>query len=384
MVPTYAPSLVLVKGNGCNVWDATGKKYLDFVAGIAVNTIGHAHPAMLHALREQAGRIMHTSNLYYNEVQGQLARRLSMKSLGGKCFFCNSGAEANEALIKLARYWGKDRGRFEIITVAKSFHGRTLTTLTATAQEKVQQGFSPLPPGFKYAELNNIESIQEQITPQTAAVPIEPVQGEGGVNPADEVFMRALRALCTEQGILLLCDEVQTGIGRTGEWFAYEHFGIEPDALSLAKGLGGGFPIGAMITNKKLEDVFQPGTHGTTFGGNPLACAAALAVVDTVEKKKLCQQSEKLGEQIKNRLEKLAEKYDCITEVRGLGLMIGLVMDRPCKELENILLRKGLITVATAGNVIRLVPPLTVSASEVKRALKIIDKGCKEWQQYHE
>jgi predicted acetylornithine/succinylornithine family transaminase len=383
VVPTYAPNMVLVRGHGSYVWDASGKKYLDFVAGIAVSTLGHGHPALVGAIRDQAQRIIHTSNLYYNEVQGKVARLLSIRSLGGKCFFSNSGAEANEAMIKLARLWGSQKGRYEIITVDKSFHGRTMMTLTATAQEKVQTGFSPLPPGFKYAKLNDLESIKEQITPKTVAVMVEPIQGEGGINPATEDFMRGLRTLCDNEGILLLCDEIQTGIGRTGEWFGYQHFGIMPDAISVAKGLGGGLPIGALVTSPKLADVLQPGKHGSTFGGNPLACAAALAVLQTVEKKKLVERAEQLGDLIVKRLEKMAAKYPCITEIRGTGLMIGIVMNRPCKELESILLRNGLITVATAENVIRLVPPLTVSNGEVKRALKMIDKGCKEWQQYH-
>lgn len=382
LIPTYAPGLVLVKGSGSYVWDASGNKYLDFVAGIAVNTLGHAHPSMLKAIHEQARKIIHTSNLYHNEQQAKLARKLSMRSLGGKCFFCNSGAEANEALIKLARLWGREQEKHEIITVANSFHGRTLATLTATAQEKVHQGFAPLPEGFRYAELNNLESVRNQINAHTAAVLIEPIQGEGGINPAAEEFMRGLRSLCDEHDILFLCDEIQTGIGRTGEWFAYQYYGIKPDAISVAKGLGGGLPIGAIVTSNKLSDVLQPGSHGSTFGGNPVSCAAALAVIETVEKKKLYERAEKMGDFLITRLEKLAHKFDCIQDVRGRGLMIGIVMDRPCKDLEGILLRNGLITVATAQNVIRLLPPLTITHGEAKRALKIIDKGCKEWQQY--
>jgi len=365
LMPTYAPSLILTKGKGSYVWDVDGKRYLDFLSGIAVTSLGHNHPALVGAIRKQAGKLIHCSNLYINQPQTQLAEALSRLSLGGKVFFSNSGAEANEGLIKLARYFGTRHGRSEIITVRNSFHGRTLATLTATGQEKVQKGFKPLMSGFKYATLNDLESVKQQINDQTVAVMLEPIQGEGGVVLAEAAFMQNLRQLCDEHGLMLLMDEIQTGIGRTGKWFGYQHFGIEPDAISLAKGLGGGFPIGAVVTNPKYADTFEVGTHGTTFGGNPLACAAGYAVVSTLEKKNGVEHVAKMGELLKKRLQKLVEKYDFIEEVRGEGLMVGLVIDRPAKGLENIITRKGLITLATAERVIRMLPPLTVRASSL-------------------
>ena len=383
VIPTYAPELYLTRGKGSYVWDADGKKYLDFLSGIAVNSLGHKHPSLLKAIKRQCGKIIHSSNLYYNENQPKLAKKLSEHGPGGACFFSNSGAEANEALIKLARYWGGGV-RHEVITVRNSFHGRTLTTLTATGQDKVQKGFHPLPEGFKYAELNDIESVIAKMGPKTAAVLVEPIQGEGGVVPAQRDFIQQLREECSKRDILLMFDEIQTGIGRTGKWFGYQHFDVEPDAISLAKGLGGGLPIGAIVTNEKFAKVLQPGTHGSTFGGNPLSCAAALAVIETIEKKNLIAQSEKLGKLLKTKLEKLKNKYSFIEEITGEGLMLGIRCDQPCKDLERILCRKGLITLATAEKVIRLLPPLTVSASQIRSAAKIIDRGCAEWQIYNQ
>ena len=383
LMPTYAPSLALVRGKGMHVWDINGHKYMDFLGGIAVSTLGHAHPAILSALRKQAGKIIHTSNLYYNELMPQVARVLSLRSLGGKAFFCNSGAEANEALIKLARLWGSGQERHEIITFHGSFHGRTLATLSATGQEKLHQGFAPLPEGFSYAELNDLASVEERIGPRTVAVMIEPIQGEGGIRLVDPVFLRDLRELCSKHRLLLLCDEIQTGMGRTGEWFAYQHAGIVPDAISVAKGLGGGVPIGAIVATPELSTILQPGTHGSTFGGNPLACAAALAVLETLDKKNLVEQAKKHGALLMKRLERIQKKHPAVEEIRGLGLMVGIVMNQPCKELETLLMRNGLITVATAQNVIRLLPPLIVTQAQIKKAVKIIDQGIRQWQEYH-
>jgi acetylornithine/N-succinyldiaminopimelate aminotransferase len=380
VMPNYAPERVLVRGCGSYVWDIHGKRYLDFVTGLAVNTLGHCPPEVVDAIRVQSKTLMHTSNLYYNTLQPRLAEKLSKISLGGKVFFCNSGAEANEGLIKLARLWGSDQGRHEIITFRNSFHGRTLATLTATGQDKVQKGFAPLPEGFKYADLNNIESVKNLISTKTAAVLIEPIQGESGVRPTVHRFMRELRELCSTTGVLLFCDEIQAGIGRTGTWFAYEHGDIRPDAISVAKGLGNGFPIGAVLTSPALSNVFQPGTHGTTFGGTPLACAAALAVLETIEKKHLLESAAEKGDQLLVRLQKLTEKFDFVEEVRGRGLMLGIQCNRPVKELEQIMARRGLITVATSGNVIRLLPPLNVSAAQIKRAVRIIFRSCTEWK----
>ena len=379
--PNYAPSLSLMKGKGAYVWDANGKKYLDFVSGIAVTALGHSHPALVKAMKRQAGRLMHVSNLYYNDQAPFLAKQLcELAGLGGKVFFCNSGAEANEGLIKAARKWGSEQDRFEIITFRNSFHGRTLATLTATGQEKVQYGFAPLPEGFKYAQYNDLESVKAHLTPKTAAVMLELVQAEGGVIPADPEFVKGLAKLCRERNVLLLVDEIQTGVGRTGTMFAWQGYGIEPDAFSLAKGLGGGFPVGAVMMGPKLKDIFQPGSHGTTFGGQPLASAAARAVLDTIADKALDTNAEAMGYMLQTKLKKVVETYSFVRAVRGKGLLVGLLIDRPAKDLEKILTRRGLLTVCTAGNVIRMLPPLTLTARQVKQAVKVIDKACAEWQ----
>ncbi len=380
VMSTYAPGLVLVKGKGAKVWDADGKEYLDFLAGIAVLSVGHCHPKVVKAIKEQAAKLMHVSNLYYNENQPRLAQALSTRSLNGKCFFCNSGAEANEGMIKLARLWGHAQGKFEVISMTNSFHGRTLATITATGQTKYQKGFEPLPTGFVYAEFNNLDSVKAAITEKTAAVLVEAVQGEGGIVPASPEFMKGLRALCDEKNILLLCDEVQCGFGRTGQWFGFQAYGIQPDAFSLAKGLANGFPIGAMVAGPKLSDLFQPGHHASTFGGNPLACAAALATIDVIEQEKLLENAATTGELFKQKLKKLAKKYPFIQDVRGIGLMVGLVCDRPAKPLEVILREKGLISIATHDVVIRFLPPLNVKASQIRQAVKIVEEACAQWQ----
>ena len=376
VMPTYAPTLVLVKGKGTRVWDAEGKVYLDFGSGLAVNSVGHCHRTVTKAIREQAAQLMHVSNLYYNEKQPMLAKRLSEKSLGGKCFFCNSGAEANETLIKLARLWGKAQGKHEILCVRNSFHGRTLSTMAATGQDKVKRGFDPIPPGFAHADLNDIESCRAQLHEKTAAILVEPIQGEGGVFPAKKRFMEQLQQLCQENELLLLCDEVQSGLGRTGNWFGYQAFNVKPDAISLAKGLGGGFPIGAVISGPRLADVFEPGRHGTTFGGTPLACASALAVLDVIEQEHLVENAAVLGEVLRTGLEKLVCKFPFVTEVRGKGLMVGLQLDRPAKELETLCQDQGLLAIATASSVLRLLPPLNVSKTQINKALRILTHAC--------
>jgi predicted acetylornithine/succinylornithine family transaminase len=378
LIPTYAPQLAIVKGSGTHVWDADGKEYLDFMAGIAVLNVGHCHPNVVKAIQEQAATLIHVSNLYFNEKQPQLAKSLSEKAGGGKCFFCNSGAEANEGLIKLARLWGSDKGKFEVITMKNSFHGRTLATLTATGQEKVQKGFAPLPEGFAYAEFNNLESIKNAITEKTAAVLIEAIQGEGGILPADPDFMTGLRALCDEQGILLLFDEVQAGIGRTGKWFGFQNYDVQPDAFSLAKALGNGVPIGAVVASDKVANIFQPGNHATTFGGTPLACAAALAVLDTIEAENLLENAQKMGALLLEKLQAIADKYDWIECARGCGLMVGLVLNDSAAPLQKKLQEKGLLTLATAVRVLRMLPPLTITKEEIEQAVTLIDEACKE------
>lgn len=377
--PNYAPERLFVRGEGTYLWDSEGKRYLDFVAGIAVTCLGHCHPEMVETLATQGARLMHVSNFYYNDQAPYLARDLSEMTLGGKVFFCNSGAEANEGLIKLARKWGAERGRHEIICMRNSFHGRTLATLTATGQEKVQTGFAPLPEGFHHATFNDLDSVKALANARTAAVMVEPVQAEGGVLPADPAFMRGLAHWCREQGILLLVDEVQTGMGRTGICFGYKHFDIEPDAISLAKGLGGGFPIGAVIAGPALQDVFTLGSHGTTFGGQPLACAVARTVLRVFTREKLCLHARAMGELLAERLAPLVERTPYIRELRGLGLLQGLVIDRPAKELAELLAERGLLTVCTAGNVIRMVPPLTVTEAQVLEAVDILTDACADW-----
>jgi acetylornithine/N-succinyldiaminopimelate aminotransferase len=381
VMPTYAPSLVLVRGEGSTVWDADGREYLDFLAGIAVVNVGHCHPGVTAAIREQAGKLVHVSNLYYNETQPRLAQALSERSTGGKCFFCNSGAEANEGLIKLARLHGRPRGRYEVVTMRNSFHGRTLATLTATGQDKVKKGFDPLPAGFALADLNDLDSVRAACTERTAAVLVEAVQGEGGIVPTDHAFLRDLRAFCDERGMLLLFDEVQCGLGRTGAWFGFQQSGVKPDAFSMAKGLGNGFPIGAVVASPEIADTFQPGHHATTFGGNPLGCAAALAVIEAIESEGLLDNAQRIGAMMIEGMCDLAARYEFIESVRGVGLMLGLVCDRPAKPLEQALCREGLITLATAERVIRMLPPLNVTEAEAARALEILDRGCRAWQE---
>lgn len=379
VVPTYTPGVALVKGKGTKVWDAEGKVYLDFAAGIAVLNLGHCHPMVTEAITRQAAELVHVSNLYYNEKQARLAAKLSDLAGGGKCFFCNSGAEANEAMIKLARAWGRDHGKFEIISMRNSFHGRTLGAMAATGQEKIRNGFDPIPAGFHYADFNDLESVAALVSATTAAILVEAVQGEGGVIPATREFMQGLRALCDAKGLLLLCDEVQCGMGRTGKWFAFEHSGIKPNAFSLAKSLGNGFPIGAMVASDSCCDVLQPGSHASTFGGTPLACAAALATISGIEMERLLMKSTKSGALLKGKLEAFVERYEHVVGVRGQGLMLGLVLDVPAKEIVDAMFDIGLITIATAQNVIRIVPPLNVDEEEIEEAIDIMEDALAEW-----
>ena len=379
VVNTYAPNLLLTRGQGCRVWDAAGRSYLDFLGGIAVIQVGHCHPDLVAAIQRQAATLMHVSNLYYNENAPRLAAKLVEKfGAPGRVFFCNSGAEANEGLIKLARLWGHPTGRYEIITMRNSFHGRTLAAITATGQTKYQKGFAPLPAGFVYADYNNLESVRACITDKTAAILVEAVQGEGGVVPATPDFMKGLRALCDEKNLLLFCDEVQCGMGRTGSWFGFQSYAVQADGCSLAKGLGGGLPIGAIVVGPKVAEVFHPGHHASTFGGNPVTCAAALAVIDILEKEHLLENAKRQGDFMMAELKKIASKHPWMVEVRGRGLMIGLVLNRAAKEFEKALMAKGLITIATAENVIRMLPPLTVTEADVREALHIIEEAAGE------
>ena len=376
LMPTYAPSLALVRGEGVRVWDAEGAEYLDFAGGVASISVGHCHPVLVEAIREQSGRLMHVSNLYYNEVQPRLAEAISQRSLGGRCFFCNSGAEANEGLIKLARRWGHGAGRYEVITLEGSFHGRTLATLTATGQQKVKTGFDPLPAGFVTVAYGDLEAVRAAVSERTAAVLVEVVQGEGGVRPLEIAYLEGLRELCDEAGILLLLDEVQTGFGRTGYWFGYQGYGVQPDALSMAKGMGGGFPIGGITAAPALSDILTAGTHATTFGGTPLACAAALAVIDIIETEGLLERARTLGERLRGLLQPLVKRYDWVEAVRGIGLLNGLVLRHPAVHLARRIQEKGLLAIPTAHIVLRLAPPLTVREEDVDRAAAIITEAC--------
>ncbi len=369
--------LSIVRGRGCSVYDAEGREYLDCVAGIAVNALGHAHPDLVTAIEKQARQLIHTSNLYYSEPQVQLARQLVELSFGGKVFFGNSGAEANEAAIKLARKYSTGRfgpERFEIITMKNSFHGRTLATLTATGQDKIQKGFAPLPVGFSYADFNDIASVESRITDRTAAVMIEPVQGEGGVIVATGTFIEQLRDLCTKRQILLIFDEVQTGIGRTGTMFAYQHFGILPDIMTLAKGLGGGLPIGSCIATDEVAKAFGPGTHASTFGGNPLACAAALAVISTLTEGGLLEKSRAVGAYLAKGLQELASRIRLITDVRGLGLLQGIELSIEGAPLVRDCQARKVLINCTMDRILRFVPPLVITQSDIDRLLSVLSE----------
>ncbi len=322
---------------------------------------------------------MHVSNLYYTENQARLAWRLSRLSLDGKVFFGNSGAEANEGLIKLARLWGHESEKFEIISMTGSFHGRTLATAAMTGQEKVQKGFDPMPEGFFPADFNDLDCVRAMITDNTAAIIVEAVQGEGGVIPAEESFFKGIRELCDEHGLLMLCDEVQCGLGRTGSWFGYQAYGVAPDAFSLAKSLGNGYPIGAVVASPKLADIFSPGKHASTFGGTPLACAAALATLDVIEEEDLVSQATTSGAKFQAALQELAGRYDHVESVRGRGLMLGLVLDQAAAPVTEILQDMGLLALPTAGNVIRFLPPLNVKDAELEEAIEMIDEALEIW-----
>ncbi|MDD3652760.1 MAG: acetylornithine transaminase [Desulfotomaculaceae bacterium] len=370
-------ALAPVRGEGALLWDADGNEYLDFVSGIAVNSLGHCHPAVVDAITRQAKELIHCSNLYYIEPQALLAKMLVEQSGLGKAFFCNSGAEANEAAIKLARKHAKLKHspeKVEIVTAWQSFHGRTLATITATGQTKYQKGFEPLPGGFKYVPFNDLDAMEQAVSATTCAVMLEPVQGEGGVNVASRYYLEGVKMLCWENGALLIYDEVQTGIGRTGRFLAYQHYGVEPDILTLAKALGGGFPIGAMLATNKVAEAFQPGDHASTFGGNPLACAAALAALEEIIAGGVIENAAAVGVYMQDKLRKLAEKYDYVKEVRGLGLLLGVELAIDGGGIVNRCREKGLLINCVNGNVLRFIPPLTISRQDVDRALWLLEE----------
>ncbi len=376
VMPTYARyPLTLVSGKGSRVCDDAGREYLDFISGIAVNTLGHANPQLAEAICRQAGSMLHCSNLFHIPQQQQLAARLTALAGLGRAFFCNSGAEANEGAIKIARKYFYDKGskRRTVITATQSFHGRLISTLTATGQDKVKIGFDPLPPGFVHVPLNDIATLKSTVNEHTAAIMLEPLQGEGGVNIANAGYLQAVRALCDEHGILLMLDEIQTGIGRCGTMFAFEQAGIRPDILTLAKGLGGGVPIGAMLASESVAASFGPGTHGSTFGGNPLSCTAALTVLDVIEQQDMLDNCRQRGAQLKQGLAALQAEFPIIREVRGAGLLVGAALDEACgitaADIITACREGGLLILPAGPHVLRLLPPLNVTAADIDEAL---------------
>ena len=373
---TYARfPIVLVKGKGMRLWDSDGKEYLDFVSGIAVDALGHCHPRMVEAIRAQAETLIHISNLYHIEPQIRLAKLLCDHSFADRAFFCNSGAEANEAAIKLARKYAKDHwstDRFEIIVMRHSFHGRTLATVTATGNEKYWHGFEPLMPGFKHVPYNDLTAVERAIDSHSCAIMVEPIQGEGGVNVPAETYLPGLQRLCDQAGILLILDEVQTGMGRTGRLFAYQHWGVEPDIMTLAKALAGGIPMGAMLAREQVAASFIPGTHASTFGGTPFVSAVAHAVVSTIIEEDLVGNAARLGKYLLDGLASLKEKHPTITQVRGKGLILGMEVSVPARTIVAGCMERGLLVLTAGDNVVRFVPPLIVSEGDVDRALGIL------------
>jgi acetylornithine/N-succinyldiaminopimelate aminotransferase len=386
VVPSYSRfDLVLERGEGSYVWDVNGKRYLDLAGGIAVCSLGHAHPEMTRALTDQSQKLTHISNLYYNELQGRLAKRIVDLIAPGRVFFCNSGAEANEGLFKLARKFGHDDGRYEIITTVDSFHGRTLAGIAATGQEKVKKGFEPAVAGFKQVPFNDLDAIRGAITSKTAAILIEPVQGESGITIAKPEYLIGLRRLCDEQNLLLLFDEVQAGHFRTGKFQSWQRIlerPIEvngpylPDAVSMAKSLGGGFPMGAFWVREKLADVLSAGTHATTFGGTPLACAVALKIFDVIERENLAAKAREIGDFLLRELQAVQQRFPKVVKVvRGLGLMIGIEFQPQFKAVEIVkeLHKRNILTVPAGNSVVRLLPPLNLSLSEAEEGLRAIE-----------
>lgn len=375
--------LVLSHGEGPYLFDTDGKKYIDFLAGIAVNVLGHAHPVLVNAICEQAGRLIHCSNLYYTEPQVMLIERLALLSGLDKVFIANSGAEANEGAMKLARKFGKmkDPEKFEIVTAEHSFHGRTLATLTATGQPKYREGYEPLPGGFKYVPFNDKKALADAVTDRTCAVMIEPVQGEGGIHLPLDGYLQYARDLCDKNGALLVFDEIQSGMGRTGTFLACQGYGVKPDIVTLAKGLAGGVPIGAFLATAEVAKAFTPGDHGSTFGGNPLACKAGLAVLDVIEKENLMANAILMGNYLAAQLENLKNKYPAlIKSVRSKGLMAGAELTKPGREVVDLCMKKGAIINCTAGNVLRFVPPLNINRGHVDEVMTILDEVLEQWQ----
>ena len=389
LISNYAPpSLEIVRGKGSYLWDSSGNKFLDFTSGIAVSNIGHGHEHWINSINEQVTELVHCSNLFSIPQQVRLAKRLVNKIGPGKMLFCNSGAEANEALIKFARLVGNQNPslkKYKLIVAENAFHGRTMGALSATSSPKYRDGFEPLLDGFSFAPFNDLSAFEEKIDDQTVGVMVESIQGEGGIRVADDKFLQGLEHICREKGILLMLDEVQAGIGRTGEFLGYQKSGVKPDAIAMAKGLGGGFPIGGVWLSDQWADIFQPGSHGTTFGGSPLACCAGNAVLDVLEQDNLILAAREKGEFLEAELHKLKNQYpSIIKEVRGRGLMLALVMSAPPSELISQFRQNGMLVVGAAENVVRFLPPLTVSKEELSEAMEKTSISLKSFSQESE
>lgn len=376
IMPTYTKfPLIFVKGKGSRLWDIHGKVYLDFFPGWGVSNLGHCHPKVMQAVRDQISKLIFIANNYYHIPQAKLAKEIIFWTYPAKVFFCNSGAEANEAAIKFSRKFGQ--GRYEIIAFENSFHGRTLGTLAATGQKKYQEGFSPLPEGFKIVKFNDIEAVKSVITDKTVAIMLELIQGEGGINVAEKDFVLELRKICNDKNLLLIIDEVQTGMGRTGKLFCYQHYGITPDIMTLAKALGGGLPIGAMVVKKEIADTLGAGTHASTFGGGPVICKAALAVLRAIQEEKLLANAQKMSEYLFEKLNALKNKYSIIKEVRGMGLMFGVELNIEGKMIVEKCIEKGLLINSTHDKVLRLMPALGITKKEIDKAIDILDSVLK-------
>jgi acetylornithine/N-succinyldiaminopimelate aminotransferase len=377
--PNYSRApICLVRGDGARVWDSDGKEYLDFGAGLAVASLGHCHPRVTGAIREAAATLLHVSNLYHTAPQIHLAKLLCEHSFADRVFFGNSGAEANEAALKLARKYARERyasDRYEIIATHNAFHGRTFATVTATGQAKYQHGFEPLVPGFKHVPYNDLRAMERAIDNRTAAILVEPIQGEGGVHVPDDDYLPGLRKLCDETGALLILDEIQTGVARTGRLWAYEHAGIEPDIMTLAKALANGVPIGAMLTREEIARALGPGTHGSTFGGTPFVASVALATMQTIIEEKMPERAARLGRSLMDGLRRLAGGPGGITEVRGRGLLIGVALDRPVAPIVDACRDAGLLVLSAGERVLRLAPPLIVEGRDCDEALAIIGQA---------
>ncbi len=383
VLPVYRRlPVLLVRGHGARLYDEQGNAYLDFLAGIAVCGVGHCHPHLVQRIAEQAATLMHVSNFFYTEPQARLAQRLCELSGMQKVFFCNSGAEANEMAIKVARKFANTIKRtpdYEIVALEGSFHGRTMGALSATMQVKYQEPFKPLLPGFRMVPRNDVHALREAFSERTAAVILEPIQGEGGIHPIDEAYLREARQLCDRYNALLIADEVQTGFGRTGAWFAYQHAGVLPDVVALAKGLGGGFPVGACLMRGVAAEVLQAGEHGTTYGGNPLACSAALAVIEIIEREGLLANAQRVGNYLKHKLEQLQQAGAPIREVRGRGLMLGVELSLPvARTVVQKALERRLILNAIGDYVLRLVPPLVITERDADEAVEILQRVLQE------